>query len=464
MSISVALNSPNPATDSSPSVVVSGSNVGGSGAMDGSVANGGTIHIFQPNPQFFTPPMAVVPVADASSQAQFGATPSQLGSFDWTVQTEGWAFSSGSGKKANTTQGGNGTFATLEMAYPYILLTLADATKIFSIVKGAQEYNISSTATTSYGASVYQDPDAVSWSVPCSTVAQMSISFTFQGVTIPVQSNALYTNVGSDCVSNIKGWADPNRTTYILGSTFMSSAYITYTAFPNSAQTNQIGFANRQFASKSSSNTGAIVGGVIGGIALLLFVGLGAFIFGRQRGRTEAPSSTYLSIVGTPLEDKVGSMFRWLDRKKDYNDDNAEAEPWIAGTATGGVSPDDDIRSVEHAYGGNHNVVVMPWAPSAAEEEAFLSPTGRSFDHHGDVLDGDPLRQYSQTSLTMTTIETPPAPSPDRFAAGEYDQRHLYDPRGQDVMTHGGYSSVPTSGLSGQTSTGPVMWVERTGR
>ncbi|KAG8869205.1 hypothetical protein FRB97_001510 [Tulasnella sp. 331] len=464
MSISVALNSPNPAMDSSPSVAVTVSNVGGSGARDSSVANGGTIHIFQPDPQFFTPPIAVLPVADASSQAQFGATPSQLASFDWTVQTEGWAFSPRSGKKANTIQGGNATFATLEMAYPYILLTLADATKIFSIVKGAQEYNVSSTATTSLGASVYQDTDAISWSVPCSTVAQMSVTFTFQGVTIPVQSNALYTNIGGDCVSNIKGWADSNRTTYILGSTFMSSAYITYTAFSNSAQTNQIGFANRQTASKSSPNTGAIVGGVIGGIVLLLFVGRGAFNFGRQRGRTEAPSSTYLSTVRTPLEDKVGSVFRWLDRKKDYNDDNTEAGPRTTGTVTGGVSTNEDIRSVEHAYGENHDVVVMPWAPSAAEEVAFLSPTGRSFDHHGNVLDRDPLRQHSQTPFTMTTTETPPAPSPDRFSAGEYDRRRLYDPRGQNVMTHSGYSSVPTSSLSGQTSTGPVMWVERTGR
>lgn len=96
-----------------------------------------------------------------------------------------------------------------------------------STIPGATEYSLSPTVATSSGTSVLDDTEAITWSIPCSSVAGISISFTFNGTVVPVQSNALYTEIQDNiCLSNIKGWADPERTTSILGTTFLTSAYM----------------------------------------------------------------------------------------------------------------------------------------------------------------------------------------------------------------------------------------------
>ncbi|KAG9010364.1 hypothetical protein FRB93_004203 [Tulasnella sp. JGI-2019a] len=459
--LGVALNSPNPGADTSPPAATT---------EEGMVAgdsSGGAMHVHHPDPSYFKPPMVNVPVASAMEQSSFGTTPTQLGSFDWTVQTAGWEFSSGGGGGASgVIDGGNGTFATIEMAYPYILLTNADATKIFNSISGAQQYSVASTATTSTGASVFDDAQAVSWSIPCSKVTKMTISFTFNGVTISVQSNALYTTIGGVCVSNIKGWADPNRTTFILGSTFLSSAYIVYTSFPDPSQSNQIGLANRQFVASGSNNTGVIVGGVLGGLALILLIVFVILLIVRRQ-RHEAPSSAYLTTgmgmgmsEGNTYSDKSGgsrSIFGMFSKKAATNDDNMmmAADPWAPPPRNG---RDSDVRSVEHAYGGNHNnVTVAPWTPSEASEKAFLSPTRLSFDSRQQ-----PERRQSQTSFTFTTVMTPPPPSD---AVGAYEvqraseQQQLY---AQQQRLSTGYSPVPTSSSAGHY--GPVIWVERPGQ
>lgn len=117
--IGVALNSANPGADTSP---VGAFNPN---ASDSSAA-AGVLHLYQPDPQYYVPPLVSLPTADADTTAQFGILPGQLGSYDWTVKIDGWQFSYG-GSQAT---GGQGTFATIEMSYPYILLTQGDANKI----------------------------------------------------------------------------------------------------------------------------------------------------------------------------------------------------------------------------------------------------------------------------------------------------------------------------------------------
>lgn len=77
--IGLALNLQANGADSSP---VAAFNPGGS---DSSPA-AGVLHLYQPDPQYYVPPLVSIPTADADTTAQFGTLPSQLGSYDWTVK------------------------------------------------------------------------------------------------------------------------------------------------------------------------------------------------------------------------------------------------------------------------------------------------------------------------------------------------------------------------------------------
>lgn len=78
---------------------------------------------------------------------------------------------------------------------------------------------------TSSGVPVYQDPNAVSWSIPCS-ISGASLVMTLGGVQINIAPADLYTNIGGTCVGNVKGWSNFNANTYIFGSAFLRSAYL----------------------------------------------------------------------------------------------------------------------------------------------------------------------------------------------------------------------------------------------
>lgn len=94
----------------------------------GSDSSGGELHIFQPDTSFYTGNMATLPVANANQQSNFGSVPTQLGSYDWTVQLQGWSFTPGQNQQAIT--GGGGVYTTVEASYPYIVLTAEDAQRI----------------------------------------------------------------------------------------------------------------------------------------------------------------------------------------------------------------------------------------------------------------------------------------------------------------------------------------------
>lgn len=102
-------------------------------ASDGSSAGsyGGVMHIDAPLPGFYVGDIATLPVSTTSQQSNFGDVPSQLGSYDWTIEMSGWSLNSTvNGQQGSVSGGEGGIYSTFESAYPYILLPLADADKI----------------------------------------------------------------------------------------------------------------------------------------------------------------------------------------------------------------------------------------------------------------------------------------------------------------------------------------------
>jgi len=390
------------------------------------------MNVFGVDPTLYSGEMATVPTADSQTQASFGTVPPQLGSYDWTIQLQGWQLGDG---KAQV-EGGQNVWSTVEMSYPYMLLTQQDAFNVYSAIPGSVEYSIASAATASSGTAIFNDTSAISWSIPCSAVSQVSFKVTVGEVTITVPSDQLFTTIGGACVGNIKGWADSTRTTYILGSAFMGSAYIVYTAFPDT-QSNTIGFANRLFLTKSNKEVGPIVGGVVGGLGFLGLIALLAFLFiRRRRQRNISPSASYLASGGAPSNSttKEKGMFRWGSSKKEPNDELLVPEPWSAN------------RSQEGS-----GVTIIPWSPAAPSEQAFLSPTGSFNSQQPSSPIDQPMVRERASSFTMTMVSTPPIPTPPPVGAMPPLSPGFY--REQQSLDRQGYSPVPSSN--------PVMWVER---
>ncbi|KAG8900246.1 hypothetical protein FRB99_006177 [Tulasnella sp. 403] len=395
--------------------------------QNGQDSSGGTLSIFQPDPSLFTGEITTVSVAAGATQQNLGQPPSTLGSYDWTVQMQGWQFKGPSGQDVS---GGSGTYVTVEPAYPYILLSQADAQAIYNAIPGSQPFTIPSNAVTSAGTPVFQDPQAQSYSIPCST-SGVSLTVNFGGLAIPVQPSDLLTSIGGVCVGNVKGWLDPNKQNYIFGSSFLRGAYIIFTANPN-GQSNTIGFANRLFQSKKSTNTtGPIVGGVVGGIAFIALVGVLAWLYiRRRRMNTVPPSATFTSSGGFATQDESEKKHRSFlgFGSKDKNEGNLVAEPW--------APPKGDSS----AESGDH-VVVQPWQPTAVAEQAFLSPTGTSnfstSQHHST---GTALTPPPPTATPGTHTSPPGSPG--------------YNNYDRPLSGQSGYSALPNP-------QGQAMWVER---
>lgn len=92
---------------------------------------GGVMHVNGADSSFYAGNLVTMQVASSSQQSSFGSVPSQLGSYDWTVEMQGWTMDSVvNGQKQTVSGGVGGIYSTFESAYPYILLPLADAEKI----------------------------------------------------------------------------------------------------------------------------------------------------------------------------------------------------------------------------------------------------------------------------------------------------------------------------------------------
>lgn len=93
-------------------------------------SSGGYLHLNNPDPSFYTGSIQTMPVAGSDTTVNWGAAPDQVGSYDWTVQSQGWVLKTKNDQGELTVTGGEGMWATMEAGYPYILLPQADASKI----------------------------------------------------------------------------------------------------------------------------------------------------------------------------------------------------------------------------------------------------------------------------------------------------------------------------------------------
>lgn len=94
-------------------------------ALEGD-SSGGFMHLDGPDPAFYTGTIQSFPVVSSEMSTNWGSVPGQLGSFDWTVQTQGWLVKTAAGDIT----GSQGMYGTMESSYPYLLLPQRDANKL----------------------------------------------------------------------------------------------------------------------------------------------------------------------------------------------------------------------------------------------------------------------------------------------------------------------------------------------
>lgn len=398
-------------------------------------SSGGFMHLDGPDQAFFTGSIQTFPVAGSDISTAWGAAPGQLGSFDWTVQTQGWLVKTAAGDVT----GSQGMYGTMEAGYPYLLLPQKDANKLYAAIPGSAPYSFPTNAVDTKGVPVPQDNLSLSWSVPCNTTATTTFYVNFQGVSIPLLPSDFITQVGAVCVGNVKGWADVTRQTGILGNAFFRNAYVVFTASTDPS-TNSVGLANRPLIdgkAKDSATKGIVIGAVVGGLVFLICVGLAVFFVARHwKSRKRSPPSAIFAgaVSGGSIDDEyAGGEKRHSVRNtasflglgsptRSSGHQNYVAEPWVPpASSTPGLS----------GAGSDRGVVVAPWTPQAQSEQAFLSPTGNALDTTVVTMPYTSPSQHSHSQLPalpptpMSGSTTSPAPtgyrnpSPKRPMSGQ---------------------------------------------
>ncbi|KAG9022505.1 hypothetical protein FRB95_014677 [Tulasnella sp. JGI-2019a] len=441
----------------------------GSSASDTSSATGsygGVLHINGPDPSFYSGDFVTLPTSTSTDQASFNSVPDQLGSYDWTIKMTGWSLSFTNGSSVSEVNGDQaGMYATFESGYPYILLPQADAQKIYAAIPNAQTYTLPANATSASGVRLTQDPLAQSWFIPCGSISNASISFNFSTVSVPVLSQDLWVDIGNGvCVGNIKGWADPARTTAIMGSVFWRGAYIVFTAFSDT-QSNTIGIANRNplfaaYTASSSKNTHRIIiGTVLGGLAFLAIILIALGTYFRRRGKIlararVAPSAMFIQsqhtasptppspfepfyqpgqsdrggVIGAGDSKSIFSGFSGRSRAVSMNSKHLskggqDASPQMRGKDKDGywVEPwTEDNKSVGTGRAKDGDVVVTPWVPKLPSEAVSLSPMTAleastiqpTLAYHPPPPPAAPPRKQSQDDVVQLPLSPPPRPAP----------------------------------------------------
>ncbi|KAG8929154.1 hypothetical protein FRC01_004765 [Tulasnella sp. 417] len=409
-------------------------------------ASGGFMHLDQPDPAFFTGSIQTFPVAGSEISTPWGSVPGQLGSFDWTVQTQGWLVKTAAGDVT----GSQGMYGTLEASYPYLLLPQRDANKLYAAIPGSVPYILPTNAADARGVPIYQDSLSLSWSVPCNTTLDTSFFLNFQGVSVPLLPSDFMTQVGGVCVGNVKGWADSTRQTGILGNAFFRNAYVVFTASTDPS-TNTVGLANRPLIdgqSKDNATKGIVIGAVVGGLVFLICVGLAVFFVARhwKTRRRSPPSAIFAGAVsGGSIDDNYTSEKRHSVRnttssflglgsptRGSAGHQNYVAEPWVPPpSSTPGLS----------GGGSERGVVVAPWTPQVPSEQAFLSPTGHALDTTVVAMPYTSSSQHSHTPLP-TVPATPmsggaPSPAPTGY-------RNPSPQRPMSGQSYASYAPLPT--------------------
>ncbi|KZS97478.1 acid protease [Sistotremastrum niveocremeum HHB9708] len=250
---------------------------------------GGFLHWELPDPSAYTGPITQVPVTNSPQVSAGGlsSNPSSnssadiqqapiAASTDWTIQMDGWTASINNSQIMHTVP----NYATLDPYFPEIYLTKSEAELIYAAIPAS---------------SASDDPERpfTRYTIPCDT--QLTFAININSTPFILPSPTLIIQNGTSCVGAIVGWTDPGTTTYLLGSSFISAVYMIFSVGLPGDQPTTVGIAVRSQAGHKIVDVGAIVGGVIGGTAILSIILFGVwFIFfkhgslGHKRGFIES--------------------------------------------------------------------------------------------------------------------------------------------------------------------------------
>ncbi|CAL1697102.1 unnamed protein product [Somion occarium] len=248
-------------------------NNGSTVPSDAAGTNAGVLNWMQPDSSMYKGDQITFKPVDNSANGgaagNSGSPPSNAPSSEWSLSLDGWVFADGDNRISNT----RSVVADVEALYTELYFPQDQATLLHAAIKGSSlQPNLGSLGPTISRA----------WTIPCD--AQFSFGFVVGSQTFTLDHNSLVIRESDGtCVSAIEAWADPNQTKYLLGSSFISSIYLIFQI--NRDGTQVVGFAPFADPPKKSSHTGAIVGGVIGGVAFLVIVALSAFFLSRYYHR-----------------------------------------------------------------------------------------------------------------------------------------------------------------------------------
>lgn len=220
--------------------------------------NAGQLHMLAPNTSFFNE--SQLTWAPANTQLIGANTGSGAGAFpsDFAFTLEGWTFR---GPADFTISSGESATATFEPLFPALIFPSRYANAIYASIPGAQPIR-------------GQDP--MQWTVPCTTIGISWVPL-FGSLQLPM-GNLILKSADGSCVGAIEGWSDETVNDYLLGSAFMSNAYIIHET--SRSGKNQVGIAPRLVLEpRSAKSKGALIGGLVGGILGAIIIFLLALLF-----------------------------------------------------------------------------------------------------------------------------------------------------------------------------------------
>ncbi|KZS97474.1 acid protease [Sistotremastrum niveocremeum HHB9708] len=217
-------------------------------------STGGFLHWEFPDSSAYTGPVTQLSVKNGSEVAGPGAPIQQTplaASGDWTIQLDGWSSEVNDSQTIHSAP----NWATLDPYFPDIYLSKNEADLIYAAIPGS---------------SASDEGTFTRWTIPCET--QLTWTVSVQSTPFTVPSSTLVIQNGTSCVGAIVGWTSPNSTTYLLGSSFISAVYMIFSVGVPGDQPTTVGMAARSPLTLKTSNVGIIVGGTIGGTAVVVVI------------------------------------------------------------------------------------------------------------------------------------------------------------------------------------------------
>ncbi|KAI0089296.1 aspartic peptidase domain-containing protein [Irpex rosettiformis] len=243
--------------------------------VSGESDEAGILHWLQPDSSAYVPSQLVWKTVNNSISTQLPVSGNATSGADWFVDMDGWVMTAGTNHLSNT----QGFIASVDPLYPAIYLPASQAKLIHDAIPGSQlRSDLSSLGSLSQA-----------YTVPCSSSYTFGVIVGTETFTVETSSLIVKQSHGT-CISGIEGWTDASQTQYLFGARFLSTVYLIFQIMPDGP--NSIGIAPRSTSQGSSNNNvGAIVGGTIGGVALLALIAFAAiFLYLRQKKQRQATS------------------------------------------------------------------------------------------------------------------------------------------------------------------------------